>query len=101
MSLLFINLFVFLLCCIFCNYDLYQTSQLNSCVYVTCSVSYELLIEAQRYNLSIDPSAELQVAQARINELEGHLLSQKAEVGMEWIFSLECHVLSKLIGFVT
>ena len=30
--------------------------------------------------LYTDPSAELQVAQARIKELESHLLTQKAEV---------------------
>ena len=30
-----------------------------------------------------DPSAELQVAQARIKELEAHLLTQKAEVILE------------------
>lgn len=29
---------------------------------------------------STDPSAELQVAQARINDLEAHILTQKAEV---------------------
>lgn len=29
---------------------------------------------------STDPSAELQVAQARINDLEAHILTQKTEV---------------------
>lgn len=29
-----------------------------------------------------DPSAELQVAQARINDLEAHVLTQKSEVSL-------------------
>lgn len=36
----------------------------------------------KRFFLFTDPSAELQVAQGRINELESHIITQKAEVSI-------------------